>query len=126
MEAKYQRVLISNMQAYTAYLKTVGEEEIEKTREIHQKIMSDGKFWKLGKHTEALIKAAFYDVLTAIMKHTKCLLENDKKKIVTTIMNKLDETEPSLVIAIWEAVIVAINVIKVKKMCKKVFKQVAT
>ncbi|XP_031845099.2 E3 ubiquitin-protein ligase listerin [Nomia melanderi] len=112
MEAKYQRVLIASLQGYSSYLKKVPSEEIEKTTDIHYKIIRNSKFWKLVKYDALAVKTAFFNVLTSMIENATILLQEEKKRTVTTIMNSLDETEPALVSAVWESMLVTINKIE--------------
>lgn len=107
MEAKYERVLTANLQAYSYYFKKVPLDEIDKTLEIHNKILSSSKFWKLAKHDALPIKTAFFNVLTSIMENAGKLLQNEKKRTVTTIMNSIDESEPAILSAVWESMLIA-------------------
>ncbi|XP_076655771.1 E3 ubiquitin-protein ligase listerin [Halictus rubicundus] len=112
MEAKYQRVLIASLQGYSSYLKKVPMEEIEKMSDIHYKIIRNGKFWKLVKYDALPVKTAFFNVLTSLIDNASTLLQDEKKRTVTTIMNSLNETEPALVSAIWESLLVVITKIE--------------
>ncbi|XP_043265520.1 E3 ubiquitin-protein ligase listerin [Colletes gigas] len=112
MEAKYQRLLIASVKAYSFYLKTIPVQEIEKMIDIHQKIINNNKFWKLEKYDALSVKTAFFNVLTSLIENTAILIQEEKKRTVTTIMNNLDETEPALLSAIWECVLVTINKIQ--------------
>lgn len=107
MEAKYERVVAANLQGYSCYFRKVPPEEIDKTVEIHGKILSSSRFWKLAKHEALPIKTAFFNVLTSIMENAGKLLENEKKRTVTTIMNSLDESEPAILSAVWESMLIA-------------------
>lgn len=109
METKYQRVLVSNLQAYSSYFKKIPPREIENTTSIHEKILTSSKFWKLAKHDILPIKTAFFNVLTSIMENAEHLLRNEKKRLMTTIMNSLDESEPVIVSAVWESMLVALT-----------------
>ncbi|XP_076296975.1 E3 ubiquitin-protein ligase listerin [Lasioglossum baleicum] len=112
MEAKYQRVLIASLQGYSSYLRKVPTEEIEKMSDIHYKIVRNSKFWKLVKYDALPVKTAFFNVLTSLIDNASILLQDEKKRAVTTIMNSLDETEPALVSAVWESMLVAITKIE--------------
>lgn len=113
MESKYQRLMTSSLQAYSFYLKTVTPADIEKTAEYHKKLISSNKFWKLAKHEVPLIKTAFFGALTALICHANSIVCEEKRRILTTIMNSLDENEPALLTAVWESLLVAINKIEV-------------
>lgn len=112
MEAKYQRVLIASLQGYSFYLEKIPVQEIEKMIDIHHKIINNNKFWKLVKYDAPSVKAAFFNVLTSIVRNAALLLQEQKKRTVTTIMNNLDETEPSVLSAVWESMLVTINKIE--------------
>ncbi|XP_012139948.1 E3 ubiquitin-protein ligase listerin [Megachile rotundata] len=112
METKYQRVLIASLQGYSVFLRKVPINEIEKMIDIHRKIISNNKFWKLVKYDALPVKTAFFNVLTSIIENADILLQDEKKKAVTTIMNNLDETEPALLAAVWECMLVTINKIQ--------------
>lgn len=107
MEAKYERVLTANLHGYSYYFKKVPLQEIDKTLEIHNKILSSSRFWKLARHDALPIRTAFFNVLTSVMENAEKLLQNEKKRTVTTIMNSLDESEPAIVSAIWESMLIA-------------------
>ncbi|XP_046596991.1 E3 ubiquitin-protein ligase listerin isoform X1 [Neodiprion lecontei] len=108
MDMRYQRLLISSLQGYSLYLKTISPQQIEKVAKIHDKILSHNKFWKLVKHEIPLVRAGFFNVLASMIQHAEELYKNEKKKLITTIMNNLDETDPGVLPVVWEAVLLAI------------------
>ncbi|XP_046741676.1 E3 ubiquitin-protein ligase listerin isoform X2 [Diprion similis] len=108
MDMRYQRLLISSLQGYSLYLKTIPPQQIEKVAKIHEKILSHNKFWKLAKHEIPLVRAGFFNVLASMIQHAEELYKNEKKKLLTTIMNNLDETDPGVLPVVWEAVLLAI------------------
>ncbi|KAJ8669661.1 hypothetical protein QAD02_000920 [Eretmocerus hayati] len=107
MESKYQRIVSSSLQAYCLYLRTVGPADIEKTADCHRKLIVNSKFWKLAK-SEITIKTAFFNVLTALIRHASDFVLEDKKKVLTTVMNSMDEMEPVVSTAIWECLLLAV------------------
>ena len=104
---------MSSLQAYSFYLKTVSASELQKTEEYHRKIISSSKFWKLAKHDVPLIKVSFFSALTALVNHTNSIVCEEKKKILTTVMNSLEENDPALLAVVWETLLTAINKIEV-------------
>lgn len=109
LEAKHQRLLVSSLQAYSFYLKTVPSSEIEKTIEIHRMILGkNSKYWKLANHESVLIKTGFFNILASAIENAVELLENEKKRAMTSIINSLDETDPGLLSAVWEAMLIAV------------------
>lgn len=110
LEAKYQRLITSSLQAYSFILKTV---DTENTAEYHRKLISSNKFWKLAKNEVPATKTAFFNALTALICYANNILNEEKRKVLVTIMNSLDENEPALLTAVWESLLVAINKIEV-------------
>jgi hypothetical protein len=113
VEIQYERLIISSLQAYIFYLKTVKSSDIEKTEEYHKKLISSPKFWKFAKNDVPSIRAVCFGTLTALLCHAHNIACEEKKKILTTVMNSLDETDPALLIAVWECLLTAINEIEV-------------
>lgn len=109
LETKYQRILICSLLSYSYYLKKIPYQEIEKTMHIHQQIISNTKFWKLSKHENSLIKTAFFNVLSSIINSATSLINDEKKKTITSIMNCLDDSDPGILSAVWECIIIAID-----------------
>lgn len=110
LETKHQRLLISCLQAYSFYIKTVPSSEIEKTIEIHRSIFSkNSKIWKLNSHENIAIKTSFFNVISSVIENAVELIENERKRVMTSIINSLDETDPELLSAIWEAMLIAIT-----------------
>ncbi|XP_014213334.1 E3 ubiquitin-protein ligase listerin [Copidosoma floridanum] len=112
MNSKYQKILTSSLQAYNFYLKTVTPADIEKTAVYHKKIINSGKFWKLVKNEDSSTKAAFFNALSALVCCSTIIACEEKKKVLTSIMNSLDEIDPALLTAVWESLLVAINKIE--------------
>ncbi|XP_043478240.1 E3 ubiquitin-protein ligase listerin [Leptopilina heterotoma] len=110
LEAKHQRLIISCLQAYSFYLKVVPSSEIEKTIEIHHMIFGkNNKIWKLGSHENITIKTSFFNVLSSVIQNAMVLIENEKKRVMTLIINNLDVNDPGLLSAIWEAMLIAVT-----------------
>ena len=112
MEAKRQSVLISSLYGYSFYLNKVPTQEVKKMIDIHNKIISSDKFWNLVKTDAIPIKTAFFTLLTSLI-DANIISQSDKKRAVTSIVNSLDEIDPTLSLAVWTSMHTAINKIKV-------------
>ncbi|KOX73030.1 E3 ubiquitin-protein ligase listerin [Melipona quadrifasciata] len=112
IEAKHQRILTSSLHGYSVYLKKVPIQEIEKMIEVHNKITSSNKFWNLIKTDVIPIKTAFFTVLTSMIENANIILQNEKKRTVTSIINSFDETDPVLSSVVWESMLTTVNKIK--------------
>ena len=102
MEAKRQSVLISSLYGYSFYLNKVPTQEVKKMIDIHNKIISSDKFWNLVKTDAIPIKTAFFTLLTSLI-DANIISQNVKKRAVTSIINSLDEINPTLSLAVWKS-----------------------
>lgn len=95
-------------------MKTVTKSEIvDKIIDYHKKIITNGNFWKLAKHEAPVTKTAFLR-LSSLILHALPVVVEEKKKILTIIINSLDESEPALLNAVWESFLLAITKIDVR------------
>lgn len=113
-EAKHQRVLISSLQGYALYLQKVPTDEIEKQVELNTKILSNSKFWKLGKHKVAPIRSSWFNVITTVCQKSPLFREKESAHIVGAVFSNLDETEPVVLSSVWEAVLSVLSFMNVK------------
>ncbi|XP_030758114.1 E3 ubiquitin-protein ligase listerin [Sitophilus oryzae] len=111
-EAKYVRVLLSCLQGYALYLQQVPTEQIKEAAEANSKIVSHKGFWKLIKNEVPLVRAAWFQVLTVLCRKAMFLLENRETQILTIVLNKLDDGEPTVLPHVWECVLVAVSSIQ--------------
>ena len=62
MEEKYLRIISQSLLSYGRYLELVAEDDekieqqLQKAKEFHSKIIDDGKFWKLAHHNNATVR----------------------------------------------------------------------
>lgn len=110
-EQIYLRVLAANMQAYSFYFRKVPRQEVEKTAEIHNKILSSSKFWNLYSHHDSLpVRTAFFNILSSVIENAEDLLKNEKRRTMTAIINRLEcEMDTTVVSAIWESMLLAMT-----------------
>ncbi|XP_020284026.1 E3 ubiquitin-protein ligase listerin [Pseudomyrmex gracilis] len=107
----YSRLLATNMQAYSFYFRKVPRQEIDKTVEIHNKILSSFRFWNLySQHDLLSVRIAFFNVLSSVLENAEHLLENEKRRTITAIINRLGcEMDTKVVSAIWESMLLAMT-----------------
>lgn len=110
-EAKFERVIISSLHGYSFYLEKIPIDIIEKENALNENIITNGKFWKLSKHKIALIRAAFFGVLVILIQKAPFLLKNQQNLLVSTVISNVDDSEPTVLPRVWEALLlVAINI----------------
>lgn len=92
-------------------------EQIESVSMLNNDIISNSKFWKLGKHPSPPVRLAFYKVLTALFQRASFLLDDKEKQIINAVFNNLDETDPTVLPYIWQAVLLIVSRVR-KNLCK--------
>ncbi|GLV42170.1 Listerin E3 ubiquitin protein ligase 1 [Carabus blaptoides fortunei] len=108
-EAKYERLLISSLQGYTLYLNKLSKEQLELAEEANARIISNPRFWKLSKTKVPLIRAAWFGCVTALCQHAPFVLKNEVHHVTSAVFSNLDETEPAVLSATWEAALFIIS-----------------
>ena len=96
----------------SVYLNTVPIQKVEKMIELHNKITSSNKFQNLINIDAVPVKTAFFTLLTSMI-DTNVILQNEKERTVTSIVNSLDEMDPALSSPAWKSMYTTINKIKV-------------
>lgn len=103
MEAKYQRVVVSSLQGYALYLHKIPAEQLQAVHPTNKKLISSKKFWKLAKHTSALIRNAWFSVLIALCQKAPDLLADEGARAALAVFGNLDETDSTVLPTVWEA-----------------------
>lgn len=88
-------------------------ESLEAAKEINQRIVSNNKFWKLVKVKVPLIRSAWFGCITALCQKAPFLFENQSQHAVSAVFSNLDENEPTVISATWEAALLIVTKIKV-------------
>lgn len=113
-EAKYERLLISSLQGYTLYLNKLKFEQLQAAETLNLKFISHSKFWKLSKSKISLIRAAWFGCIVAIFQNAPCLLNSEIQQVTSAVLCNLDESEPVVLNATWDAALYIISNVEVK------------
>lgn len=105
------KILLMSLRALAFVLEKLPADKMtEKSSETLGRILESKLFWKIDKHESPPVKTAFFNLLASLIKNSPNLVnESIKQKAITSIGNSLDETEPLLVSAVWEAMLIVIN-----------------
>lgn len=71
------------------------------------------KYWKLAKHKVAQVRAAWFKVLTEICQKVHFLLDGKGAQVTSTVFNNLEETDPIVLLYVWESALLVMSSIKV-------------
>ncbi|GJQ69098.1 hypothetical protein Trydic_g6262 [Trypoxylus dichotomus] len=93
IEAKYERIVISSLHGYSLYINKVSSENVEKAEEVNKKIVS----------------SAFFSMLKTLCQKAPFLLKNETEHVINAVFLNLDETEPTVLPNIWEAVLLSVT-----------------
>ena len=113
MEAKYQRVLISSLQGYALYLHKLPADQLKAAEQANKKILVSKKFWKLWKHSCALIRNAWFTVVIALCQKAPHFLANEGSRVALAVFGNLDESDPIVLPTVWEASLHVLTTIEV-------------
>ena len=113
MEAKYQRIVVSSLQGYVLYLHKLPAEQLQAAYEANKKLIASKKFWNLSKHTSALIRSAWFSVLIAVCQKAPDLLADEGARAAFAVFGSLDETDPIVLPAVWEASLHVLTTVQV-------------
>lgn len=64
-EAKYGRVVASNLLVIANLITELPTEELRKQQELYEDILSDHKLWDFGSHSDASVRRSLYRLLRA-------------------------------------------------------------
>lgn len=103
MEAKYQRVVISSLQGYALYLQKLPADQLKAAEQANKKFLVSKKFWKLSKHSCALIRNAWFTVIIALCQKAPDLLADEGSRVALAVFSNLDENDPIVLPTVWEA-----------------------
>lgn len=112
MESKYQRVLVSSLQGYALFLQKMPSEHLEAVNDLNKKLVSSKRFWKLASHKAPLVRNAWFSALIAVCQKAPNLLENNGSQVTLAVFGKLDETDPVVLPAVWEAALHVLTVVQ--------------
>lgn len=100
-EARSERIVCMGLFAYNFYLSQIELGLWREKLEKHQAIVSDGQFWSYAKHKSPQVKAAWLEAVGSILNRTTGLVDGYYPKIVSSIVNNLDEADALVQSAAW-------------------------
>lgn len=121
--AKYERVLISSLFGYALYLKkssNVAEDSSlsDDSLKSNLRIVGNEKFWKLGKKNEetpssSKVLCSWLSLLSVLLQKAPSLLDGRKKNVCECVFGRLDDSDPSVLVLVWEAALLIVTKIEV-------------
>ncbi|XP_058829891.1 E3 ubiquitin-protein ligase listerin isoform X2 [Topomyia yanbarensis] len=104
-ENKYQRVLIASLRGYALYISKLPEEQLRKSLAKNALLLDNTKFWSYHKHKTPAIRAAWFEVISAILQFVPFLVEQHQPQIATSVFQAMDETDPTVVMHVWSSIV---------------------
>lgn len=104
-EAKYQRVLICSLKGYALYLAKISSEHLNEASNKNTALIENSKFWSYQKHKNPIVRAAWFEALSALLQFTPELLTNFEKQTATSALQNLDETETVALPHVWASIL---------------------
>ncbi|BES87922.1 RING [Nesidiocoris tenuis] len=104
-EAKFERIVVACLNGYALYLSRIPSSDLAVTLEENMKIISSPLFWKHQKHKSRNIRAAFFSLVTSLLKNAPQLLANEHSRLTKTILSTIDDYDPVVLPTVWESVL---------------------
>jgi hypothetical protein len=122
-EAKYQRVVVSSLQGYVLYLNKLPAEKLQAAHPSNKKLISSKKFWKLAKHSSALIRNAWFSIIIALCQKAPDILADEGARATLAVFGNLDETDSTVMPTVWDASLHVLSTVQVSLFAPKRFLQ---
>lgn len=100
-EARSERLVYMGLHSYTFYLGHTETGLWKERLDRHEGILADGKFWSYAKHKSPQVKAAWLETVGAILDKTTGLLDAYHSKIVSAVVQNLDDGDALVQSAAW-------------------------
>ncbi|XP_058884679.1 E3 ubiquitin-protein ligase listerin-like isoform X1 [Acipenser ruthenus] len=111
-EAKYVRVVTCSLLALKKLLTFLPGPEIDTLEENLTQLLSQNKFWKYSKHTTPQIRGALFEAVATFCQHTPELIQTQATRACSAVLLNIDDTDPVVCPALWEAVLYILTNIK--------------
>ncbi|XP_041115888.1 E3 ubiquitin-protein ligase listerin-like [Polyodon spathula] len=111
-EAKYVRVVTCSLLALKKLLTLLPGPEIDTLEENLTQLISQNKFWKYSKHTTPQIRGALFEEVATFCQRTPELIQTQATRACSAVLLNIDDTDPVVCPALWEAVLYILTNIK--------------
>ncbi|XP_019585436.2 E3 ubiquitin-protein ligase listerin [Rhinolophus sinicus] len=111
-EAKFFRVVTCSLLALKKLLCLLPDNELDSLEEKFKSLLSQNKFWKYGKHSIPQIRSAYFELVSALCQRIPRLMKDEASKVSSSVLLSIDDSDPIVCPALWEAVLYTLTTIK--------------
>ncbi|XP_023562333.1 E3 ubiquitin-protein ligase listerin [Octodon degus] len=111
-EAKFYRVVTCSLLALKKLLCLLPDNELDSLEEKFKSLLSQNKFWKYGKHSVPQIRSAYFELVSALCQRIPQLMKEEASKVSPSVLLSIDDSDPSVCPALWEAVLYTLTTIE--------------
>ncbi|XP_043927951.1 E3 ubiquitin-protein ligase listerin-like [Protopterus annectens] len=111
-EAKYLRVVTCSLLALKKLLYMLPASESSTLEEKVQLLISQNKFWKYSKHKTAQVRAAFYELISALCQHLPRTMKSEAARVCPAVLLSIDDSDAVVCPPLWEAVLYILSTIE--------------
>nr|XP_061801771.1 E3 ubiquitin-protein ligase listerin-like [Nerophis lumbriciformis] len=104
-EAKYTRMLTSSLLGVKRLLSLLPQNDMAAMQQRLAHLVSPAKFWKYSRHKTPQVRGAFFEMLCAVCEFTPSLAQNEAARLCPAVLLSIDDTDPLVLPAVWEAVL---------------------
>ncbi|XP_045140592.1 E3 ubiquitin-protein ligase listerin [Echinops telfairi] len=111
-QAKFYRVITCSLLALKKMLCLLPDNEINSLEEKFKFLLSHNKFWKYGKHNIPQIRSAYFELVSALCQRIPQLMKDEASKVSPSVLLSIDDSDPMVCPALWEAVLYTLTTIE--------------
>ncbi|XP_036885574.1 E3 ubiquitin-protein ligase listerin isoform X3 [Sturnira hondurensis] len=111
-EAKFHRVITCSLLALKKLLCLIPEHELRSLEERFKSLLSQNKFWKYGKHSVPQIRAAYFELVSALCQRIPHLMRDEASRVSSSVLLSIDDSDPVVCPALWEAVLYTLTTVE--------------
>ncbi|XP_054433691.1 E3 ubiquitin-protein ligase listerin [Pteronotus mesoamericanus] len=111
-EAKFHRVVTCSLLALKKLLCLIPDHDLKSLEEKFKSLLSQNKFWKYGKHSVPQIRAAYFELVSALCQRIPQLMRGEASRVSSSVLLSIDDSDPVVCPALWEAVLYTLTTVE--------------
>uniref|UniRef100_A0A6I8PFP8 E3 ubiquitin-protein ligase listerin n=1 Tax=Ornithorhynchus anatinus TaxID=9258 RepID=A0A6I8PFP8_ORNAN len=111
-KTKFFRILTCSLSALKRLLGLLPSAEVGSAEDKLKPLLSQAKFWKYGRHEAPQVRAAFFELASALCRHAPRTARERAARLCPAVLLGLDDGDPLVCPALWEAALYVPTVVE--------------
>ncbi|XP_038622102.1 E3 ubiquitin-protein ligase listerin [Tachyglossus aculeatus] len=111
-KAKFFRILTCSLLALKKLLCLLPGSEVPSVEEKLKPLLSQSRFWKYGRHDAPQVRAAFFELVSALCRHSPRTARDQAARVCPAVLLGLDDGDPVVCPALWEAALYVLTAVE--------------